>query len=70
MGVGSDVLPDSAGISEISFSSPPASNNKTDHFDISESLEATTAPAEPPPIIIKSYSGKSCRHKIQNVSQM
>lgn len=44
-------------MSDISFSSPPASNSKTLQFSISDSREATTAPADPPPTTIKSYTG-------------
>lgn len=40
-------------------------NNK---LPISESRDATTAPAEPPPTTIKSYSGKrSCQHNDKDI---
>lgn len=49
------------GTSEISFSSGPASSSSTDQWGTSDSLLATTAPAEPPPTTMKSYSRCSWR---------
>lgn len=51
---------DRIGTSDISVSCPPASNSSTFQLLISVSLLASTEPAEPPPIIIKSYSLSTC----------
>jgi hypothetical protein len=42
--------------SDMNVSSPPASNGSTFQVDTSVSLLATTAPADPAPITMKSYS--------------
>ena len=49
------------GTSDQAVSSSPASNNNTVQSAISDSLAATTAPADPPPTTMKSYSvHRSC----------
>lgn len=51
---------DKIGTSDISVSCPPASRSNTFQLLISVSRFANTDPAEPPPTIIKSYSGSIC----------
>jgi len=47
------------GMSDMMVSSDPASRSRTDQLEISDNRLATTAPADPAPMTMKSYSAYS-----------